>query len=822
MSLQPPSPPNLHAGGDKYDLKRMLTLEEAEESVREWGQHLYSNFPSAVIELVQTDQEEQVTGGEWPPGRSRAAHGLYSAFKELIKQPDYGEMNIDKIRSNYELARSLVTPIYRLPEEIFIQIMLLGYEMVPYNHYSYYTLLAVCRQWNNWLCRIPTIWCAIYLRMWTDSEYVQTFLTRSKDRPINVFIEISDLLTISPEDIEPYKALGMTAESADRLKELTIYRDREQDIRVSRFLSPNIANYLSKIFNTAKRLTMLSLHEARSAACLLLQPNHSAIWRGLRLLNIEFNTVYDGPSLDILPHLSIIETLYLSWVPLPEYDLSTPLPLVQTLLTLHITGVSIQWMAGREFTNLQRCYIWYPLNNHAVLTKPTILPVCYKLCYFARSLANVKGFVAPYIQRISLKTRCLRVQDVIEIMLLADLPIRRESLTCLSLRVGRPTQDLSSTLEMLPALSKLQIRLAHPQTLGWKFFFAFIMGPCKGMVNGKHCKDWWCMVLRCISEEHRAAICPGLKRLNIRYERWLRSTETDRVMPIFWAIVHSRRVANNPLEELQVIDVINRKFLGGYFSLDESDWPNLPCEAAWKALENSVQHHTIQLKNVDDRVPHFLAHYPFSPFLALITRLTISINQPKTFIEPHDILQYCKRLVILELEGITLPFYSEDTDLPLVHTLRKMTLVHTSIGWMSGRTFPALKECRVLLADHDPRDELRMTHFPVCAVLEYMNRPELLNLLAKFRVPHLRSLVVGSFALESPWYPPGESRAIHSWSLRFKFPSWWGALTDELESISSLKVIGSQLVGPDRTTKRGLEMYTLVGMDPSYADEGTE
>jgi len=195
-----------------------------------------------------------------------------------------------------------------------------------------------------------------------------------------------------------------------------------------------------------------------------------------------------------------------------------------------------------------------------------------------------------------------------------------------------------------------------------------------------------------------------------------------------------------------------------------------------------------------------------------LTSLTISINSAQTFTGPLGILQYCKRLVILELEGITLPFYAADSDLPLVQTLRKRTLIQASIGWMSGRTFAVLKECRVLVTNPDPRDELKMTHFPVCTLLEYVSRPTSLNLLARFRAPHLRSLVAGPFVAD----PPVESC---SRLRRFKFPWWWGALTDELESISGVEVTESQLVWPGQTTKRGLEMYTLVAKDPVYADD---
>ena len=49
-------------------------------------------------------------------------------------------------------------------------------------------------------------------------------------------------------------------------------------------------------------------------------------------------------------------SLSLSGVLLPEYDLSTPLPPVQSLQYFNFTNNAIQWMAGQEFCILQECF----------------------------------------------------------------------------------------------------------------------------------------------------------------------------------------------------------------------------------------------------------------------------------------------------------------------------------------------------------------------------------------------------------------------------------------------------------------------------------
>ena len=63
---------------------------------------------------------------------------------------------------------------------------------------------------------------------------------------------------------------------------------------------------------------------------------------------------------------------------------------------------------------------------------------------------------------------------------------------------------------------------------------------------------------------------------------------------------------------------------------------------------------------------------------------------------PVDLLPHLHQLEELTASHLSLPIYTNDVDLPLVHTLRHLTLRAVSVQWMSGRSFYALESCTLL------------------------------------------------------------------------------------------------------------------------------
>ena len=56
-----------------------------------------------------------------------------------------------------------------------------------------------------------------------------------------------------------------------------------------------------------------------------------------------------------------------------------------------------------------------------------------------------------------------------------------------------------------------------------------------------------------------------------------------------------------------------------------------------------------------------------------------------------DVMPYLEQIKILTVLSAHILSYSLDIDLPLIHTLKQLTLGSLSCSWMYGRAFPALK-----------------------------------------------------------------------------------------------------------------------------------
>ena len=78
---------------------------------------------------------------------------------------------------------------------------------------------------------------------------------------------------------------------------------------------------------------------------------------------------------------------------------------------------------------------------------------------------------------------------------------------------------------------------------------------------------------------------------------------------------------------------------------------------------------------------------------------SLSIDVPGSH-SPVDLLPHLHQLEELTASHLSLPIYHNDVDLPLVHTLRHLTLRAVSIQWMSGKIFYALESCTLLFPLH--------------------------------------------------------------------------------------------------------------------------
>jgi len=176
---------------------------------------------------------------------------------------------------------------------------------------------------------------------------------------------------------------------------------------------------------------------------------------------------------------------------------------------------------------------------------------------------------------------------------------------------------------------------------------------------------------------------------------------------------------------------------------------------------------TEQLTNVELATPNavwFLASPQYRPFFCRLRHFKVDVREMR---DPADILPYFENLEVLEAYRLHLPTYGSEVDLPIVRTLKRMSIKIVSVQWMAGRTFPALEDCTIIWPHHPETLHLQGgVELSVCTQFTYDDH--LIEPMSEFRLPKLDKMIVrneawnkprGSTQLASVW---GES-AISRW-----------------------------------------------------------
>jgi hypothetical protein len=116
---------------------------------------------------------------------------------------------------------------------------------------------------------------------------------------------------------------------------------------------------------------------------------------------------------------------------------------------------------------------------------------------------------------------------------------------------------------------------------------------------------------------------------------------------------------------------------------------------------------------------------------------------------PADLLPHLHHLETLTASHLPLPVYHNDVNLPIVHTLRHLTLRCVSIQWMSGRTFDILESCTLLFPLHRHVLHTFRTTLPNCKHLTFEGYP--LDILESVSAHNLTHLSVTSFCSYKRW-----------------------------------------------------------------------
>ena len=685
--------------------------------------------------------------------RVELAAALQWEFRRRASWVRHDDKSLQTLQHQYKQVRDFVTPIYRLPNEVLMEVFTIDFE----NGQSPIRLMLVCRGWYQIVEGMASMWQSLKLGTWTALDGVERFLQKVWWMNVVIHTEEDVERGEGESEGERYVALALVLANASRWRRLTIdslphgipvsssavlppisglkYIRVASQTQPSPLLDRILENIGTAAVGSLSMIETSSQHTIRH----FFRPEYVQLLHFLTTLRAHTRTMPD--SFDLLPHLLRIEVLDLSNISLPSYADDVDLPLIHSLHHLRLNVVSIQWMGGRKFAQLQSCSIHSP-TTYPPLSSDVYFPICQELELGHLNVEVTGRFQAPKVDSVTMKSNewtSLRGSKQIVLLCRAGLGIHWQP-RVLHLSVLCDEGLLLSVLKLLPSLNELRLDIARPCVLGRRFFQALLAKPIDDPKvkfdrnwdeKSKHVKSW------------ESSICPSLKRLELKYERWLRQTDRLDHLPPLMAIGWSRRQTTRPLETFRLcfkrsdikwrelkldripnlcdFDIPQLNSLQGFFSFFKS------CVTA---TATSVMVHTIE---DDHRLPNHLQRtLPiFEPYFRRLSILSIhnAGHTKPTF----DILPNFFRLEELGLSSVDIPSYSINAGLPLFQTLRRLSLGSMTFPWMDGCVFTRLKR---LCLDKVFFGKPLSVGLPVCTHIKYVG-DDYCSLQFIFRVPTL-------------------------------------------------------------------------------------
>ena len=461
-------------------------------------------------------------------------------------------------------ACSLLGPIGRLPTEILAEIFLVAtmvYEC------SALRLMRVCRSWRSVLLTTSRIWSTVIVRTQTRADFLEFLLERTRRVTLDVEID-TDLDTISDPG-RSFTSLAMVSETSARWRNITIHSfPKETDLMNSWVLGTGLpfegpmdaleslritglcemSTALSKLIDLVRcskssQFTTLELSTCDALYHFAEPP--SSHFRYLRSFKVDLAEMKDA--LDILPQFERLEHLYAHRLQLPLYSETTHLPLLRTLKCLFLKSTSAQWMQGRSFSKLLECTIIWPHFLEALLSRgPVNLPVCTEFTYDDHLLQPLTAFNLPSVDKLVIRNAAWnrsRGSQQLGFIWGPNIHVQsRLSPRILHLSIEATSEAWREALAFMSGLEELVIENARPYSLGAKVLQSLVVHPIHAANGG---------TIATLGGRN-APLCPSLKRLGLRYRRWLRPSESFDPVPEFTSIILSRQRSKFPLQSFQI------------------------------------------------------------------------------------------------------------------------------------------------------------------------------------------------------------------------------------------------------------------------------
>ena len=450
----------------------------------------------------------------------------------------------------------MITPNHRLPFEILHAI---------FNFYSSchkdspLELLWVCGSWRAIALAMPGIWSKVRLRTWTNVGKVVFILATTATSPLHVEIDVNLWPSRNSKSLLPrYAGLWQAATEAYRWRSLTIsslssdeYLDFDSFFKTLpvafgrpleglRSLKIRCGEGISLLPSIPFHDNMITDMELSFSGMLdyIMRPQSVAVFRTLIRFKVSFTMV--GSAVDILAELHQLETLEARGLRLPPYPVEAVLPLVHTLKYMKINDVSVQWMAGRTFYNLEECEITKPLNIEMISLGCRVnLPICTKFVYDNSTIDTLANFCIPSLDILTIRGNSpwLGSGELAAIWSAAPKEAALLKPRILSLDTRCHEQYLLDALSMLPELEELHLGHKSSSGLSQRFFTS---------LQAKEEKGWDTQAVT-----HVSWLCPSLKRLNIYYSSWRLVEICDEITSILHQVAKSRQNVDMALQDVK-------------------------------------------------------------------------------------------------------------------------------------------------------------------------------------------------------------------------------------------------------------------------------
>jgi len=454
----------------------------------------------------------------------------------------------------------ITTPITRLPPELLYQILLF---IIDEASDSPLALMLVCKHWYD---IVTGIWASLKLGTTTPKDAVTTKLRRNQlVLDVVVDTEIDSGHLTPPEGA--YQAIFAAIEATDRWRsfvvetfppqadlpehlvnsglqrcsEAVMNRIRTFRIKCACETSPLLDHLLRILGKSASReLTTVEINSPNVIS--FLTPTYSTIFHYVKVLSLCLDTPGLRNPVDLLPHLHQLESLTASHLSFPN---DVDLPFVHTLRHLSLRGVSIQWMSGKTFHALESCTLLLPRHCLIQNTFSTTLPNCKHLTFQGYPLDVLNGVSARNLDHLSVTcSSSFGLRGTWELVQFSSQALRQSRLSprILHLSIEATSEAWRKALAFMSDLEELVIENTRPSSLGAKVLRSLVVHPIHTHNSGTTATPGG----------RNAPLCPSLKRLGLRYRRWLRPNEPFNLIPEFRSIILSRQRSEFPLQSFQI------------------------------------------------------------------------------------------------------------------------------------------------------------------------------------------------------------------------------------------------------------------------------